>query len=233
MDKYEVTNKLFDAFVRATGYRTTAEREGSAYDLTSEGKWEMINGASWRKPEGGDTVFVSNRENHPVVSVSWKDADAYCRWAGGRLPTEAEFEYADRAGTQTDYWWGNGSPGSRRVANIADETLKRKFSNGTIMTGYDDGYIRTAPVGSFEANPFGLHDTTGNVWEWTADWYGKDYYEFSPPQNPKGPSSGQSRVRRGGSWPDAPRGVRSAARRWTMPTNRNASLGFRCAQDAR
>ena len=174
-------------------------------------------------------MFESNRAKHPVVSVSWEDACAYCRWAGKRLPTEAEFEYAMRAGTNTTYWWGDGDPGSRRVANIGDESLKRQYSDWphSIMTGYDDGYVRTAPVGSFDTNPFGLHDMTGNVWEWTADWYDKNY----PARNPTGPSSGEDRVLRGGSWGNGPVNVRSALRGRHLPSRRDDDIGFRCAQD--
>ena len=230
LDKYEVTNKLFQKFSRETGYETTAEKEGKAYGYTSSGEWKEISGANWRKPEGGETVFVSNRDEHPVVSMSWYDAEAYCRWAGKRLPTEAEFEYANRGGTQTTYWWGDSNPGSRRVANIADEAGKRQFSGWSIMAGYDDGYVRTAPVGSFDPNPFGLYDTTGNVWEWTADWYGKDYYERSPSRNPTGPSHGEYRVLRGGSWSNEPGYVRSADRGRSQPMNRSAAYGFRCAK---
>jgi formylglycine-generating enzyme required for sulfatase activity len=232
LDKYEVTNKLFQKFTRETGYETTAEKEGKAWAYVQDDKWTEVSGANWRKPEGGETVFVSNRDEHPVVSVSWYDAEAYCRWAGKRLPTEAEFEYANRGGTQTTYWWGDGNPGSRRVANIADKTNKRQFPGRpwAIMNSYDDGYARTAPVGSFDPNPFGLHDTTGNVWEWTADWYGKDYYERSPSRNPTGPSSGQFRVLRGESWSYYPLGVRSANRIVITPTKRSINLGFRCAK---
>jgi formylglycine-generating enzyme required for sulfatase activity len=231
LDKYEVTNKLFQKFVSDTGYETTAEKEGEAYGYTSSGELKEISGANWRKPEGGETVFVSNRDEHPVVSVSWYDAEAYCRWAGKRLPTEAEFEYANRGGTQTTYWWGDGNPGSRRVANIRDEAAKRQFSGWTIiMAGYDDGYVRTAPVGSFDPNPFGLYDTTGNVLEWTADWYDSDYYERSPSRNPTGPSSGKFRVQRGGSWSDGPRFVRSVFRGGDPPTKPNDFNGVRCAK---
>jgi formylglycine-generating enzyme required for sulfatase activity len=230
LDKYEVTNKLFQKFTRDTGFETTAEKEGKAYALDNSGSWNMTDGVNWLKPEGGDTVFVSNREEHPVVSVSWHDADAYCRWAGKRLPTEAEFEYANRAGTQTTYWWGDGNPGSRRVANIGDEAAKRPGRPWAIMNGYDDGYARTAPVGSFDPNPFGLYDTTGNVWEWTADWYAGNYYRNSPSRNPTGPSSGEYRVLRGGSWHNKPQSVRSANRDLNTPSARIDFFGFRCAK---
>jgi formylglycine-generating enzyme required for sulfatase activity len=116
------------------------------------------------------------------------------------------------------------------VANIADEAGKRQFSGWTIMAGYDDGYARTAPVGSFDPNPFGLYDTTGNVWEWTADWYDSNYYQNSPSRNPTGASSGQYRVLRGGSWSNAPPYVRSAFRNLLSPAKRYGHYGFRCAK---
>jgi formylglycine-generating enzyme required for sulfatase activity len=233
LDKYEATNRLFQKFVQDTGYQTTAEREGKAPVYGQDSTWTEVIGANWRKPEGGDSVFVSNRNEHPVVSVSWYDAEAYCRQYGKRLPTEAEFEYALRAGTQTTYWWGDGNPGSRRVANIADMTHTQQFPGRPwpIMDGYDDGYGRTAPVGSFEANPWGLHDMIGNATEWTADWYDKDSYERSLSRNPTGPSSGEFRVLRGGSWLFGPVNLRSADRLWLHPALLGAATGFRCAQD--
>jgi formylglycine-generating enzyme len=232
LDKYEVTNRRFEQFVHETGHRTTAEQKGKAWTFTATGKYEEVSGAHWRKPEGGETVFDSNREQHPVVSVSWEDAQTYCSWAGKRLPTEAEFEYATRGGTGTKYWWGNSNPGTHRVANVADESAKRQYLDWTIMTGYDDGYVRTAPVGSFEANPFGLYDMTGNVWEWVADRYDETYYENSHPYfNPQGPSRGEYRVIRGGSWNVDPDYARSATRGKGVPTAQVVDVGFRCAKD--
>ena len=230
LDKHEVTNRLFQQFVQQTSYRTTAEKEGSALAFVEGTGWQDMKEASWRQPEGGQTVFASDRSEHPVVSVSWHDADAFCRWADKRLPTEAEWEYATRAGTTTRYWWGNGSPGSRHVENIADETAKNLLS--VIMTGYDDGSLRTAPVGSYEANPWRLHDMSGNVAEWTADWYDATYYKNIPERNPKGPSSGEYHVLRGGSWGDVPDYVRSALRLRYTPSYRTDLIGFRCAQDS-
>jgi sulfatase modifying factor 1 len=230
LDTYEVTNRLFEQFVRMTGYQTTAERAGrSKAWLEGKGLQEIV-GADWRHPEGNQTVFVSHRSDHPVVTVSWFDASAYCRWAGKRLPTEAEWEYAARAGTSTLYWWGNGSPGSRLAANLADESARHLV--GSILAGYNDGYARTAPVGSYEPNPWGLYDILGNVAEWTEDWYG-DFYGTSPDQNPKGPKTGRYRVIRGGAWANGLLRVRAAHRDWDTPNYRHDSIGFRCAQDAR
>ncbi len=236
LDQYEVNNRRFDAFVKATGHRTNAEKDGWAVaHVYKNGQWqvEAVDGASWRKPDGAEAVLLSNREEHPVVQVSWVDAQAYCQWAGKRLPTEAEFEYANRAGTETRYWWGDGNPGSRSVANIADEAGKRQFTHWEgIMTGYDDdGYAKTAPVGSYEANPWGLYDLTGNVWEWTADWYDEHYYKRSLERNPKGPTHGKKRVLRGGSWGLDPVNVGAAGRGRSAPGNGLGSVGgFRCAK---
>lgn len=197
LDKYEVPNSFFKKFVKQTSYRTTAEQEGEAWvypkSSVAASPETIIRGASWRHPDGDASVFDYDLEDHPVVTVSWEDAQTYCRWAGKRLPTEAEFEYATRARTKTKYWWGNGNPGSRLIANVGDESLKRQYSDWPIMVGYDDGSVRTAPVGSFEANQFGLHNMTGNVWEWTADWFDEYYYESSPRKNPQGPSKSSPR----------------------------------------
>ena len=234
LDKFEVTNRLFRKFAQETGHQTTAEREGKAmaYVLKNR-KWEgvEVSGADWRRPEGAETVFASGLDEHPVVSVSWHDAESYCRYYGKRLPTEAEWEYAARAGTHTEYWWGNRNLSSRPMTNVADRTANRYFSGWTLTTDYDDGYARTAPVGSFQPNPWGLHDMLGNVREWVADWYDENYYRDSPPMNPTGPSSGRLKALRGGSWINGINDARAATRSWSGPDTRGPIAGFRCAQE--
>ncbi len=232
LDTHEVTNRQFQQFVQANNYQTKAGKDGKARGYI-QGEWKEISGASWLKPEGEQSVFVSGRESHPVVSISWNDANAYCTGLGKRLPTEAEWEYAARADSTTFYWWGKKIPrSSNLVANLADKAAKEKFRWSYAIDSYDDGYARTAPVGSFQANPWGLYDMSGNVWEWVADWYAENYYQTSPRKNPKGPSSGDYRALRGGSWSSQPVGLRSADRGRNGPTYRVANIGVRCAQDA-
>jgi sulfatase modifying factor 1 len=239
LDKYEVTNQRFQKFVQETGHVTTAEKDGMGRILRPDGKWTdpsgvwvEVSGANWRKPEGGETVFMDNRAAHPVVSVSWYDAEAYCRYYGKRLPTEAEWEYAVRAGTSTRYWWGTSSPDSPQPGNIRDKAFKQLLPEMRVVEGPSDGYARTAPVGSFDPNPWDLHDMSGNVSEWTTDWYDKEYYVMSPRHNPTGPSTGEHRVHRGAAWISGPNEQASEIRFSAKPESRNPGLGFRCALNA-
>ncbi|MGP0592341.1 SUMF1/EgtB/PvdO family nonheme iron enzyme [Nitrospira sp. T9] len=241
IDRHEVTNQQFRQFVQTNDYKTGAEKEGKAwgyisipaFGLTPRMAWKEILGANWQKPTGKQSVFESARDNHPVVSISWEDARAYCEGVGKRLPTEAEWEYSARAGTSTLYWWGNEPPPSSgsRVGNFADLSFTYAFGSNQIPDGYDDGYAGTAPVETYKANPWGLHDMSGNVWEWVADWYAEDYYLNSPQKNPQGPMSGERKVMRGGSWYNRPAHARSAVRAMNDPKVSHEFIGFRCAQN--
>ena len=224
--KYEVTVAQFRRFVEAASYRTEAEKKGKSYGLTSSGSWEEQSGLNWRN------AGFPQEDSHPVVHMSWNDAKSFCDWLSRkegkefRLPTEAEWEYACRAGTRTAYQWGDDPDGGKGWLNAADQTAKRKFPSW-VCFNFDDGYLYTAPAGSFKANGFGLYDMHGNVWEWCGDWYA-DKYSAGAAKNPQGASSGEYRVLRGGGWPDNPQLCRSAGRFIRAnPTNSGAGLGFR------
>jgi formylglycine-generating enzyme required for sulfatase activity len=230
----EVTVGQFRRFVEATGYKTDAEKGSQSFldgkkgacSLGNDDKWGWQEDVSWRKPGFEQT------DDHPVVCVSWNDATAFCEWLSRkegkayRLPTEAQWEYACRGGTDTVHWWGDEMDTTGRVANVGD-TGHWTAEKGLKNMPMDDGHKTAAPVGSYRTNGYGLHDMIGNVWEWCADWYGSDYYDGSPPSDPQGPSTGEYRVLRGGSWYIAAYCCRCADRSRFRPAGRSPNTGFR------
>ena len=227
MDRHEVTVAEFAKFASATNYKTDAEKFGwsGAFNLKT-GEWKRTKGANWQHPDGPGSKAASNE---PVCQVSWNDAAAYAKWAGKRLPTEAEWEYGARGGLeQKKYSWGDElRPAGKPVANWWQGNFPDR------NTG-EDGFVGRAPVESFPANGYGLYDVTGNVWEWCADWYADDYYLKSARDDPRGPDDGKERVIRGGSWMCAENfctNYRIAARSQATPDSGLNNLGFRCVRD--
>ena len=242
IDRYAVRNIDFERFVSATEYVTEAEHFGWSFvfegDLADRGArlecvpgaewWKKVNGANWRNPEGPDSSRAG-RENHPVVHVSWNDALAYAEWAGKRLPTEAEWEYAARGGLeQKMYPWGDElTPDGKHLCNI----WQGEFP---LRNTAEDGYVSTAPVDAFPPNGYGLYAMTGNTWEWCADWFDAQFHTLATRDNPVGPPSGNAKVMKGGSYlchRSYCNRYRVAARSSNTPDSSTTNIGFRCVRD--
>ncbi len=230
----QVTVEQFRRFVDAERYKSDAEKDSrGGYGWNqSAGKFEQAPKYTWRNSG------FSQGDDHPVVNVSWNDAVAFCAWLskkeGGsyRLPTEAEWEYACRAGTTTRYSCGDDPEGLVLVGNVADATLKAKYPGVTAINASDEA-LYTAAVGRYRANAWGLYDLHGNVWEWCSDGYDSRYYAKSPAADPLGLSAAIDRVIRGGSWYSEARDARSAFRGRSGMEFRSNFLGFRLARGQR
>ena len=206
IDKHEVTNRQFEEFILQGGYQNEEF-------WTKEG-WDFIQRETIDRPLGLEKILYDSLDQ-PVVGISWYEADAYARWAGKRLPTEAEWEKAARGTDERIYPWGN----------LMD------YSNISYQIS---GGRRTVAVGSFDsgASPYGVLDCAGNVYEWVRDWYDGTYYLHSPKENPRGPTSGTRRVLRGGSWASVRFQIQCSYRYFKKPNHRAFDVGFRCAQNS-
>lgn len=243
LDAQVVSNARFKAFVEDTGYQTEAERFGWSFvfggllprdfpptsAVVQAPWWRQVFEASWKAPEGPQST-IEGRMNHPAIHVSWNDAMAFCAWAGLRLPTEAEWEYAARGGLERKRFpWGDElTPAGAHRMNVWQGDFPARNTA-------EDGYQGTAPVEAFPPNGFGLYNMTGNVWEWCSDWYSPTYYQKSPRKAPQGPPSGERKVMRGGSYlchRSYCDRYRVDARNSNSPDSSTGNLGFRCARDA-
>ena len=240
----EVTVGQFRAFLEQSGYvpESIADSTGgygyrADYDPEKSTRGDAFEGRdprySWKNPGFAQT------DTHPVVNVTWADGQAMAKWLSQhegrtyRLPTEAEWEYAARAGTRTRYHSGDAPESQLAVANTFDAAAKANWPKYEqhALTG-NDGFAFTAPVASFAPNAFGLYDMHGNAWEWTQDLYDENYYAHSPVDDPKGPAEGNVYVRRGGSWHTWPLYTRSSYRNWNSPQTRYTLVGMRLLMES-
>jgi sulfatase modifying factor 1 len=242
VDVCAVSNGDFARFVEATGYTTEAEHYGWSFvfagvlpadfpptrAVARAPWWRQVEGAAWDRPEGPQSS-VDERRDHPVLHVTWNDAQAYCAWAGKRLPTEAEWEAAARGGLEGAVFpWGDElEPAGEHRMNVWQGVFPRENSRA-------DGFYGTCPVDAFAPNGYGLYNATGNVWEWCADWFSPSFHTRDRRTNPHGPRCGTHRVSRGGSFlchASYCRRYRVAARNALTPESSTGNVGFRCASD--
>jgi len=242
IDAVTVSNARFEEFVQSTGYVTEAERFGWSFVFAgllpddfapTRGAaqvqwWRQVFGADRRHPEGPQSG-IDARQDHPAVHVSWHDAQAYCHWAGKRLPTEAEWEYAARGGlVQKHYPWGDElMPGGEHRCNVWQGEFPASNSA-------EDGFYGTAPVDAFEPNGYGLYNMVGNVWEWCADRFSATHHQQAYRDNPRGPPAGEQKVIRGGSYlchDSYCFRYRVAARSANTPDSSTGNMGFRGVRD--
>lgn len=244
IDPCAVSNGRFAVFADATDYVTDAERYGWSFvfggllpdefpdtrGVIQAPWWRQVYGACWRQPEGPHSS-IDDRLDHPVVHVSWRDAEAFCRWSGVRLPSEAEWEHAARGGlVQKRFPWGDElEPGGEHRMNVWQGTFPSQNTLG-------DGYLGTCPVDAFPANGYGLHNTTGNVWEWCADlFFAGPLGDLPHPVDPADSAGEEARVTRGGSYlchHSYCNRYRVAARSSNTASTSTGNTGFRCARDA-
>ena len=231
MSQHEVTVAQFRQFVEATGYKTTAEQEGEGYGW-KDAEWDEGVAFNWRNPG------FEQADNHPVCNVSWDDAVAFCRWLSSqdnqtyRLPTEAEWEYACRAGSKTLFSTGDDPNSLNGSANLADTTLRNQYANMSWTVDWEDGFTATAPVGSFQPNSFGLYDMHGNACEWCQDVYDEEWYASSPETDPLRRGSSGVHVFRGGSFDNWVGFLRSADRYSSHSSDlRTDWAGFRVVRE--
>lgn len=243
MDRCAVTNEQFAHFVDVSGYVTEAERFGSSFvfagllpddfpptrAVARAPWWRQVEGADWRHPEGPGSN-VDDRPGHPVLHVTWNDARAFANAAGKRLPTEAEWEYAARGGLEGQpYPWGDElEPGGEHWMNVWQGRFPRENTAA-------DGYEGTCPVDAFPANGYGLHNMTGNAWEWCGDWFSPDFHSRDRRTNPTGRQSGTHKTTRGGSYlchASYCRRYRVSARNALTPDSSTGNIGFRCVASA-